>query len=627
MTIDPPEPPAPSTRLVDLLPPAEVAAALPRHPIRLAPSIDDHDRWAEVPAGDRAEILRTAEELSGRPWPVLLASEYARFHLDGNRTGYEEPYFERRSRLVAATLAAALTRDEKWVAEAVDGIELICDELSWTVPAHAWKNRERGSAVPAPDDLDLDLFCAETGAVLAWTDQVLAPALDAYSETIRPRLRAEVTRRVLEPFRARRDWPWLINSINNWNPWIHSNVLAAALLLDVDPRLRTQAVDLAISGLDIFLDSYHSDGGCDEGASYWGRAGGSLADCLSLLYDASGGRLNGFSHPKVEPIATYLPAMHVGSGWYVNFADGPARQQDRTISYPLFRLGQATGNEVVARHATMINTSGAPLIKRLSSFGRVLGVLFTPELRSVGTDRPTDLDHFWFPQTEVLSARIDGVVLAAKGGHNAESHNHNDVGNVVVAVDGEPLIVDIGVGTYTKQTFGPDRYRIFTMQSEFHNLPVINGYGQLPGAAHRSRGMTADLGPRRVESSVDIAAAYPAEAGIESWLRGASLDGSAVKITDRWRLSDVPGSLVWHLIVRGDVTLSAGSIDVPDPAGGRGLVIDYAADQLNCASQSIALTDPRLSDVWGPELTRLVLTAKPALLQQSGELTLTLTPS
>src|SRR5690606_24635390 len=144
---------------------------------------------------------------------------------------YEEPYFQRRSRLIAATLAAALTGEEKWIREAVDGIELICDELTWTVPAHSWKNRQRNSPLPSPDDLDLDLFCAETGSVLAWTDQVLAPALDRYAVTVRPRLRAEVTRRVLEPYRTRQDWPWLTTSINNWNPWIHSNVLACALLL------------------------------------------------------------------------------------------------------------------------------------------------------------------------------------------------------------------------------------------------------------------------------------------------------------------------------------------------------------------------------------------------------------
>ncbi|HLT60817.1 MAG TPA: heparinase II/III family protein [Microlunatus sp.] len=629
MATETPETPTstPSTRLADLLPPDLVAAALPAEPARLAPSIDDQDRWREVAETDRAEIIAAAEELSAEPWPVLLASQYARFHLEGNRTGYEEPYFQRRSRLIAATLAAALTGEEKWIREAVDGIELICDELTWTVPAHSWKNRQRNSPLPSPDDLDLDLFCAETGSVLAWTDQVLAPALDRYAVTVRPRLRAEVTRRVLEPYRTRQDWPWLTTSINNWNPWIHSNVLACALLLEIDPAARAEIVNLSVAGLDVFLDSYHPDGGCDEGASYWGRAGGSLADCLTLLADATGGRLDGFAHPKVEPIATYLPAAHIGGGWYVNFADGPARQQDRTLAYPLFRLGRATGNEIVTRHATMINAGGAPLIKRLSSFGRVLGVLFTRELGDVGVDRPTDHDHFWYPQTEVLTARVDGVLLAAKGGHNAESHNHNDVGNVVIAVDGEPMVVDIGVGTYTKQTFSPDRYQIFTMQSEFHNLPVINGHGQLPGAERRSRGMSAELSQHRVESRVDIADAYPAEAGIESWLRESALGDAGVLLTDRWRLTDRPKSLVWHLIVRGEPTLSEGSIDLPDPAGGRGLVIGYAPEELEVTTQAIALTDPRLSDVWGPELTRLVLTATPALLQQTGELALTFRPS
>ena len=32
-------------------------------------------------------------------------------------------------------------------------------------------------------------------------------------------------------------------------------------------------------------------------------------------------------------------------------------------------------------------------------------------------------------------------VLAAKAGHNAESHNHNDIGNFVVYVDGKPVLV------------------------------------------------------------------------------------------------------------------------------------------------------------------------------------------
>lgn len=609
-------------RLTDLIPPDLVASELPSQPVRLAPAIDDHDRWSQVAEADRTDLLATAEELADRPWPVLLSSEYARFHFDGNRVGYEEPYFERRTRLIAAALAAVLTGEDRWVAEVVDGIGLICDELSWTVPAHAWKNRDRDSAVPSPDDLDLDLFTAETGGALAWTDQLLGPALDAYSSTVRPRLLAEVTRRVLEPYRTRRDWHWLARSVNNWNPWIHSNVLTCALLLDVDHTKRIEIVNLSIEGLDVFLDSYPADGGCDEGALYWGKAGGSLADCLALLYDATDGRLNGFDHPKVGPIARYLPAMHIGSGWYVNFADGPARQQDRTVSYPLYRLGERGDDQLVTRHAAMINAEGGPLVARLSSFGRVLGILFTPELRADGVDQPSDGDHFWFPDTEVMTGRVAGMTVAAKGGHNAESHNHNDVGNVVIAVDGVPRIVDIGVGTYTRQTFSPERYQIFTMQSEFHNLPVINGYGQLPGSDHRCRGMFAELGPQRVETTLEIADAYPAEAGIESWLRQVILDPTATMITDRWRLTTEPESLVWHFIVHGDAILAPGRITV-DGDQGRGLTIEYDTAALDCHAQAIALTDPRLTKVWGNELTRLIFSGSADLHRPAAETTWT----
>jgi hypothetical protein len=31
---------------------------------------------------------------------------------------------------------------------------------------------------------------------------------------------------------------------------------------------------------------------------------------------------------------------------------------------------------------------------------------------------------------------VNGLYFAALGGHNAESHNHNDVGNFVVYLDG-----------------------------------------------------------------------------------------------------------------------------------------------------------------------------------------------
>jgi hypothetical protein len=49
--------------------------------------------------------------------------------------------------------------------------------------------------------------------------------------------------------------------VNNWNPWIHSNLLTCALLLDRDDARRAQTVHKILTSLDRFLDSYHEDGG------------------------------------------------------------------------------------------------------------------------------------------------------------------------------------------------------------------------------------------------------------------------------------------------------------------------------------------------------------------------------
>jgi hypothetical protein len=118
----------------------------------------------------------------------------------------------------------------------------------------------------------------------------------------------------------------------------------------------------------------------------------------------------------------------------------------------------------------------------------------------------------------VLTARLragssSGIFLAAKTGHNAESHNHNDVGSFIVAQDGRPLLIDVGVGVYTRQTFGPERYQIWTMQSSWHNVPEVDGFAQAPGREYAARRVQGLLSPGAAELSMDLAGAYPAEAG------------------------------------------------------------------------------------------------------------------
>jgi hypothetical protein len=130
--------------------------------------------------------------------------------------------------------------------------------------------------------------------------------------------------------------------------------------------------------------------------------------------------------------------------------------------------------------------------------------------------------------------------------------------------------------------------------------------------------MSAELGDCTT-CELDLARAYPAEAGIRSWRRRVILD-QAVELVDSWDLEDTPRELVWHLILHGRTSQEDGTIRVD------GLTITYDAGAVNAVLEPLPLTDPRLSVVWGSQVTRAVLTARPALLARAGEARVTFRP-
>ena len=152
---------------------------------------------------------------------------------------------------------------------------------------------------------------------------------------------------------------------------------------------------------------------------------------------------------------------------------------------------------------------------------RQLPEIFICEELSNKQVKPPYLQDVWLDGIQVMAARereghYNGFYLAAKGGHNGECHNHNDVGQFIVYYDGAPVIIDAGVETYTAKTFGSARYEIWTMQSQYHNLPTINGVGQKAGEIYRAKDVVYNATENQAEISMDIAPAYPANSGIKS---------------------------------------------------------------------------------------------------------------
>lgn len=227
----------------------------------------------------------------------------------------------------------------------------------------------------------------------------------------------------------------------------------------------------------------------------------------------------------------------------------------------------------------------------------------------------------WYPETEMCFMRNpSGWFLGAKGGYNNESHNHNDVGSCVVYVRDIPVLVDAGVGTYTKQTFNHDRYKIWSMQCDWHNLPMINGAAQPAGAQYRSKNTSCDLSKGMF--SLDLADAYPPESGcpevgqdLPSRPEGRTL-GDDHRLV-RARRADAAGRGAFP--GQGIGRPAGRNAPRADAADGEllilcdeGLVVKMTFPaSLKASVDVMELTDRRFSGVWGPSLRRINLASPP----------------
>ena len=615
---------------------------MPRTRGRPSPTADDRAAWSALPQLVRDDLVATGESLLGYAWPALPATLFLQYARMGNRRNYEMPHFERRAALGRLVLAECVEGRGRFLDEIINGVWAICEESFWGAPAHV-RVQQMGNTLPDTSEPIVDLFAAETAALLAWCDYLLGDGLAGVSPAVRPRIAREIDARMLAPCLARDDFWWMgfVESrggrrVNNWNPWICSNWLACALLMEPDEGRRQASVAKAMAVLDHFIDPYPPDGGCDEGPSYWGRAGASLFDCLELLYSATEGQIDLYDEPLIQEIGRFIHRVHIAEDYYINFADAPA------LVYPdallVYRYGLRIGDESMmalgawlaerqqvqsggSEESAEAKTSAQR--KRIvpTSLSRKLPALFSLHLLPAGETAPPLPRDVILPHIEVMVARdyegaSAGLFLAAKGGHNDESHNHNDIGSFVIYVDGKPVLVDAGVETYTAKTFSEQRYEIWTMQSAYHTLlPTIDGVQQAPGPQFKSERLHHEANNQVAQLVVEIATAYPAEAGLASWLRSVTLRrGQSIDLVDEYRLARPAREIAMSLLTPCAVSVEPGLIRfagreiLPGRWSGAGQ-LSFNASQFSIATEWIPISDERLGGTWGDGLTRVLFRA------------------
>jgi hypothetical protein len=581
--------------------------------------------WAsQVPDTVRRRITDEAEKFAVMPFTPIAASLMLEFKLTGNRTRYEDIFFKKREQLFMLVLAESFEKKGRFVKLITDGVWSLCEESFWGVPAHLYLQKA-GPGLADVKDPSVDLFAMETGVLLALTHYLVGDQLDSISPLLKTRIYDEVNRRLFIPLeKSAVPYRYLGQGtkeapVNNWNPWVISNWLTALLILEKDSVRRAKETHHAMLLLDNYINWIGDDGAIDEGPSYWFGAVGRLFDALYILENASAGKLVIYKEPFIRNMGSFIYKMHIAGNYFIPVADAsPTISPDGLL---LYRMGRCIGDTVLKNFGawSVKNIDADQPVKMDMARPRMLWNLLALKECALQQGAPPLLRDVWLSSIQLMAARTkNGLYIASHGGHNAESHNHNDVGDFIVYARGQPVIIDVGFGTYTAKTFSKDRYSLWYLSSAYHNLPVISGIQQKEGLQYAARDVVYKKSASAISFSMDLAAAWPKEAGINKWKRTIRVekDKDRISINDSYDLSKMPAQ-----ITQTFMTVCPVKTDVPGKiffsiAGQKDVVLTYDADAWEVKQEQVSTSAPdekRIADNWDQRtIWRLLLVSKRA---------------
>lgn len=622
----------------------------PFRSLALYPPITDRAAWEGLDEEWKKGALALGERYLRFDFLPLTATDFMDFTRTGNRVRYENKCFSKRHALNALVLAECVENKGRFLDDIINGIFSICEESAWQLPPHNSYIRDTPQLL-LPDSTTpvLDLFACESGAILAAACYLLESRLDEISPFIAKRIRYELEQRIFTPYLNTHFW-WMGNGkepMNNWTIWCTQNVLLSVFLCGNAASFQSAVLRKACRSVDYFLAEYGEDGCCDEGAQYYRHAGLCLFNAMEILNAITGGAFSAlYKEPKIRNIASYIYNVHIDDKYYVNFADCSPVAGRAGIREFLFAL--RTDNAGMAAFAAADFLAGMPdtllLPTENNLYYRLQNAFTVREIRNyatssvsasetaaaAGTDaeaNETDAaagthsaasgrPDIYYPSVGLFLTRDDSLCLAVKAGDNGDSHNHNDTGSFTIYKNGKPLFIDVGVESYTKKTFSPQRYEIWTMQSAYHNLPTINGHMQKDGDEYGAKNIRYQLYDNTCYIEMDIADAYPAEAGLISCTRHAALvKGQEIVIRDTFLFRGGSNSVIMSLMTYEKPVIGKNTVDNPGSADAEEVltlligsvgILRITGGRLS-RIETIPITDARLKTAWDHELYRILL--------------------
>ena len=504
-------------------------------------------RFAEM----RDLLLTRAGKASAVP-PIPSASDF----LAARRTN-DRARLDRYWQTDRATFSALAFRRCLLGIDPVDPDDRLLDWLwammtcpSWTVSAHLPNND-----LPATGQPTLDLASCEMAALLAELRQVLKPWMDGHSKTLADSIVRLIDDQILNPYGAGVGVWWAdpnSRHLNNWTGVCAGSILAACESLAAQGHPRPQARARALADLRRFLErGFTESGECDEGVMYWNYGVGFA--CLGWSRLSRAELEASVDRERFRCIAEYPRRAHLFNDSFFTGNDGGLRATAQVSFVPW--LADAVHSDWLAAWARR------RVAIDLRHFGQVVNALDAMDRLEAGSVAKetvaleTTSDAQWLPDQQAAIIRVPGpqgrLLVTLTGGHNAERHNHNDLGHFMAAVDEQWIIPDLGAPQYTSDFFGPRRYTYLSASSRGHCCPLIAGQEQRDGRDAEGRVIQWEPEAPRSRLELDLTSAYPAGAGLKQWTRSLEREGDHALLTDAFETKGGGApvtQVVWSLV-------------------------------------------------------------------------------
>lgn len=417
---------------------------------------------------------------------------YLAYLENGNRKLLEDVYFKRRRDAASLALYLQWGQSEEKFQLFEEILFTICQEYSWALPAHIPMSEDKTRYIDAYETVDL--FAAETAHFLAectvlFKDKLHAALLDI--------IKTEIEKRVLTPF-ASKEWKFE-KLTNNWSAACAGSIGMAALILEKDQERRGRILQRVEEAMECFLQGYGDDGACVEGMGYWVYGVGYYTYFADMYEQVEGKNL--FTTPKWKNIVTFPLKAMMPSGNYLPFSDSP---EEVTIPSSLNAFFYTKFGIVPAKERAVTNFH----FDHCYRWGHLSRILWwsNEEVK----DSYQDLNgEFILDDANWVIIKRSNLYFAAKGGHNGESHNHNDLGHFILGDAKGLMFDDLGAPVYTGDYFGEKRYEFAHARSYYHSVPYLDKEEQREGSDYQAAIVEISQEPQKFSVLFDLHDAYP----------------------------------------------------------------------------------------------------------------------